>query len=126
MKLRFCVICGTNKDLQHHHIIPISKGGKDHEHNIITLCVDHHDWIHDIQKTRESGFSELVKAGQQKSGNFGGRPTIPQDKINEIIYLWKNQGLSFRQIKKLTGASLATIQKYVILEKEKNELHNQV
>ena len=25
MKLRFCVICGTNKDLHHHHIIPKSQ-----------------------------------------------------------------------------------------------------
>lgn len=125
MKLRFCVICGTNKDLQHHHIVPLSIGGQDHQHNIITLCTDHHDWIHDIQRTRTMKFTELVKAGQKKSGNSGGRPTIPQDKIDEIVYLWKHQGLSYRQIKKLTGAALATIQRYVKLE-QKNELHNQV
>ena len=30
MKLRFCVICGTNKNLEHHHVIPVARGGDDH------------------------------------------------------------------------------------------------
>ena len=57
-------------------------------------------------------FSELVKAGQKKANNFGGRPPLNTDVIDTIVYLWKT-GSSYRQIRKLTGASLATIQRYV-------------
>jgi hypothetical protein len=112
MKLLFCVICGTNKDLQHHHIVPLAAGGEDHQHNIITLCCDHHDWIHGIRRTRSMPFSELVKLGQQKAGNYGGRPGYPEHIVDEIIYLWKN-GHSYRQIKSMVGCSLATAQKYI-------------
>jgi len=112
MKLLFCVICGTNKNLQHHHIVPKSLGGDDHAHNILTLCCDHHDWIHGITKTRNMPFSELVKAGQRNANNFGGRPPLNADVIDSILHLWKT-GSSYRQIRKLTGASLATIQRYV-------------
>lgn len=112
MKLRFCVICGTNKDLQHHHIIPKSMGGDDHAHNILTLCCDHHEWIHGIRRTRNTLFSELVKAGQKAANNFGGRPAIDKNVIDSVIYLWKT-GHSYRQIRKLTGVSLASVQKYI-------------
>ncbi len=57
-------------------------------------------------------FTDLVKSGQAKSGNYGGRPPIDKNRVNEVIHLWKN-GLSYRQIEKLTGVSKATIQKYI-------------
>lgn len=110
MKLNFCVICGVEKDLQHHHIVPLSLGGEDTEHNLITLCCDHHDWIHNIKRTRSLSFSELVKAGQQKSGNFGGRPKIPKEKEEEICKLWL-EGYSYRQIRSKTGVAMATIKR---------------
>lgn len=112
MKLLFCVICGTNKDLQHHHIVPKSLGGDDHQHNILTLCATHHEWIHDIRRTRSMQFSDLVKAGQQRSNNFGGRPKLDSNRVNDIINLWKS-GHSYREIRKSTGNSLATIGAYI-------------
>ena len=113
MKLRFCVICGTNKDLEHHHIIPRTNGGGDHQHNFLTLCHDHHDWIHNIRRTKldSESFSNLVKEGQRRSGNFGGRPGLEKEKIDEILDL-RNRGYSLRYIKKQTGAALATIHRY--------------
>ena len=109
MKLRFCVICGTNKDLQHHHIIPKSLGGDDHQHNFLTLCWEHHDWIHDIRKTKsKKNFVACIKAGQ-KNG-VGGRPKLPKEKELEVCKLW-NEGKSYRQIQKETGVALSTIQR---------------
>jgi hypothetical protein len=35
----------TRQELQVHHIIPRSQGGKDTEWNMITLCYYHHDLI---------------------------------------------------------------------------------
>ena len=73
MKLRFCVICGTNKNLEHHHIIPRAMGGGDHQHNFLTLCHDHHDWIHNIRRTKldSESFSNLVKEGIERRRNQG-------------------------------------------------------
>lgn len=42
-----CQICGweeATRDL--HHIIPVSKGGKNVENNIIAVCPNHHRMIH--------------------------------------------------------------------------------
>lgn len=119
MKLRFCVICGTNKDLQHHHIIPKSQGGDDHQHNFLTLCWEHHNWIHNIRKTRsKENFVACVKAGQ-KNG-VGGRPPLPKEKELEVCKLWR-EGKSYRQIRKETGVALSTIgricKKYVLPQK---------
>jgi len=112
MKLRFCVICGTNKDLQHHHIIPKSQGGDDHQHNFLTLCWEHHNFIHNIRKTRsKEDFVTCIKAGQ-KNG-VGGRPTLPKEKELEVCKLWKD-GKSYRQIRKETGVAHSTIQRISI------------
>ena len=117
MKLRFCVICGTNKNLEHHHIIPRVMGGGDHQHNFLTLCHDHHDWIHNIRRTKldSESFSNLVKEGhyrrRKETGWNGGRPRLEKEKIDEILDL-RDKGYSLRYIKKQTGSGLATIQKY--------------
>ena len=109
MKLDFCVICGTNKDLQHHHIIPKSQGGDNHPHNLLTLCWEHHNFIHNIKKTRsKEDFVACIKAGQ-KNG-VGGRPKLPKEKQLEVCRLW-NEGRSYRQIREETGVSVSTIQR---------------
>jgi predicted HNH restriction endonuclease len=42
-------VLGTNGDgLEIHHIIPVSKGGKDTMDNTIVLCPNHHKIIHSI------------------------------------------------------------------------------
>jgi hypothetical protein len=39
-------ICGSRQWVDHHHIIPRSKGGKDTLENLITLCSSHHRMWH--------------------------------------------------------------------------------
>ena len=118
MKFSCCVICGTTENLHHHHIVPISLGGNNHEHNFLTLCDEHHNWIHRIRKTRsKGGFVAAIKAGQ-KNG-VGGRPKLEQKKVDEVVYYWY-QGLSYRQIRDKTGVALATIGKVKIREELPN------
>lgn len=53
-----CQICGwkeASRDL--HHIIPVSKGGKNEENNLIALCPNHHRMVHSKLITE----SELLK-----------------------------------------------------------------
>lgn len=41
-----CEKCGSTNGLEVHHIIPISKGGKDERKNLILLCSNCHDRRH--------------------------------------------------------------------------------
>ena len=111
MKLDFCVVCGSKTDLQHHHIIPKSQGGDNHQHNFLTLCFEHHNFIHNIRKTKgKESFSDLVKEGIRRSGKKSGRPKLPKEQELEICRLW-NDGNSYRQIREKTGSALSTIQR---------------
>ena len=124
MKLCFCVICGTNKNLHHHHIIPRALGGDNHQHNFLTLCDEHHDWIHRIRKTRsKGGFVAAIKAGQKKG--VGGRPKLEQKKVDDVVYYWY-QGLSYRQIRDKTGVALSTIRAIKIREDLPNRPNSKV
>jgi len=98
MRLRFCVICGTNKNLQFHHIKPRSKGGDDHQHNILTLCRDHHAMIHQVRPSDWNNIKTLQKEGIEKAmqqGKFKGRRSTIDSK--EIKRLW-NSGLGATEI----------------------------
>ena len=67
MKLCFCVICGTNKNLHHHHIVPVARGGDDHQHNFITLCGEHHAFIHSLRPSFWNNHQELMRIGREKA-----------------------------------------------------------
>ena len=88
MKLVFCVICGTNKNIEHHHITPVCKGGDDHPHNFISLCVEHHGMIHSVRPGSWAHRKELQKIGIEKAkreGKFKGRkPRIDYDEVKRL------------------------------------------
>lgn len=41
-----CALCDGTRTLQIHHVIKRSMGGKDHPHNLITLCSNCHALAH--------------------------------------------------------------------------------
>ena len=41
-----CAVCGTEDDLELHHIIPLSMGGLSGIDNLMPLCHGHHVEIH--------------------------------------------------------------------------------
>lgn len=41
-----CCNCGSKKELEYHHVVPVSLGGKDVNSNIICLCYPCHQKIH--------------------------------------------------------------------------------
>ena len=45
-----CVKCGSDDNLEVHHILPRSKGGRDNPRNMVTLCRNCHQEIHRDQK----------------------------------------------------------------------------
>jgi uncharacterized CHY-type Zn-finger protein/DNA-directed RNA polymerase subunit N (RpoN/RPB10) len=63
-KYHFCAACGREDDLQYHHLVPVSKGGKDEFENIIVLCGECHKKIHDQSYDPEQkNHNQLVKDG---------------------------------------------------------------
>ena len=66
-----CWICGSEENLQWHHIIPLSQGGKTERQNMLLLCGECH-----------------AKAHNQKSHKWGnhGRPKAqPPEGYKEIL-----------------------------------------
>ena len=116
MKYSFCVICNTTKNIEHHHIIPVCKGGTDHEHNFLSLCVEHHGMIHSVRPGSWAHRKKLQRIGierAKKEGKFKGRqPTID---YKEVERLW-DSGLGATEIAKQMGINRTSV--YRILPKE--------
>jgi hypothetical protein len=45
-KHQACFFCGSNENLEHHHIIPVSEGGDNSHQNLISLCFSCHKKVH--------------------------------------------------------------------------------
>ncbi|WP_254862266.1 HNH endonuclease [Halovivax gelatinilyticus] len=52
-----CVSCGSEDELQVHHIIPRSQGGKNETANLATLCADCHYYAHGGGAPTDRGYS---------------------------------------------------------------------
>ena len=116
MKFNFCVVCNSTKDIEHHHITPVCKGGDDHPHNFLTLCPEHHGMIHLIRPGSWANRKELQRIGIEKAkkeGKFKGRqPTID---YKEVEKLW-DSGLGATAIAKQMGIHRDSV--YRILPKK--------
>ena len=61
-----CFICGDTKNLQLHHIIPLSNGGDNRPTNIITLCGQCHGKVHNNQGLKLA----REKIAEKKKGDY--------------------------------------------------------
>lgn len=85
-KYHFCAICGAEDDLQYHHWIPKSLGGKTEFANIMVVCATCHQKRHD-QKGRDH-HNYLVKNGIAKAKERGvkvGKPSADYEKVMRLI-----------------------------------------
>ena len=116
MKYAFCVICNTTENIEHHHLIPVCKGGTDHEHNFLSLCVEHHGMIHSVRPGSWAHRKELQRIGIEKAkkkGKFKGRqPTIDYKEVEKL----RNSGLGATEIANQMGIDRTSV--YRILPKE--------
>ena len=116
MKYAFCVICNTTENIEHHHITPVCKGGDDHPHNFISLCVEHHGMIHSLRPGSWAHRKELQKLGiekAKKAGKYkGGKKRIDE---KEVQRLW-DSGLSAIEVAKQMNIHRDSV--YRLLPKE--------
>jgi hypothetical protein len=66
---RYCCNCGSEDDVQYHHIVPLSYGGNNVISNMCCLCGSCHDKIH--YKKDRGNLSESVKAGLNRARQRG-------------------------------------------------------
>ncbi len=85
-KYHFCAACGSDTDLQYHHLVPAALGGKNVPENIIVLCgVCHQKWH--MQNGRDH-HNYLVKQGiaeAKKRGVKVGKPPADYEKVMRLI-----------------------------------------
>ena len=116
MKYAFCVICNTTENIEHHHITPVCKGGDDHPHNFLSLCVEHHGMIHSVRPGSWAHRKELQRIGiekAKKAGKYKGRkPTIDYKEVEKL----RNSGLGATEIANQMGIDRTSV--YRILPKE--------
>jgi hypothetical protein len=114
LKLTFCVACGRDHDLNHHHLVPRAAGGSDDESNLITLCRECHGKVHDVAYGLDH--AELIRSGMAKarangtkSGQPIGRPRIPEKVRQDIRDAYAQGGVGMRTLAKRFGVSLGTV-----------------
>jgi hypothetical protein len=115
MRLTFCAACGTWKDgLEHHQLIPRSKGDPDTPENLVTLCRSCHGKLHGVGWDNDLG--QLIKAGLQRAvanGETLGRRFIESDPAGAAKaqqareLLAKGQGINL--VAKTVGLSNGTV-----------------
>jgi hypothetical protein len=116
----FCVICGTKDDLHVHHIVckksvlkPVS-GDYDDPTNLITLCVEHHGWIHGLKPNRFNNHHNLIRNGVErakKEGKYKGRAPTARRKQDQIKLL-HNQGMRSVEIAEELNIGVASVYRY--------------
>ena len=77
-----CVNCSKNcgNDIIFHHIVPLSVGGSNNINNIVPVCEQCDELIHDINRTN---WKALQRAGIERAkaeGKYKGRPFMKLDK----------------------------------------------
>lgn len=103
MKTKYCVVCGSIKELQEHHFVPISLGGKNNNNNIITLCCLHHNFIHKMEgKLNHNKLIKNIKEKRKKDGLFLGGYLPYGYKVEKIVGRYKKRNGEVSNLRKLT------------------------
>ena len=117
-----CITCRKETDLLHgHHVVPRALGGLDIAGNIVEICEECHNKIHD---TKFTNHAELIRTGLAKAKKAGvrlgaepghsrntGRRKTYDPALLEAITQGTNDGLSCQEIGIQVGLSYMTIRR---------------
>jgi hypothetical protein len=87
--MNLCVACGDSnpEHLDHHHLVPRSRGGGNDETNLITLCRECHGKLHGIEW--RNNHRDLTREGQARSRALGikhGKPgKLTRQQRDEVV-----------------------------------------
>lgn len=120
-----CCNCGSKEELEYHHVVPVSLGGKDINSNMVCLCYPCHQKIH-YGESMHGLHSTVIKMGldvAKKKGKKLGRPStgVPKEFIKEYKKFQSGEygSITVVQFAKLQGIAVSTFYKYVGIIKGK-------
>ena len=108
-----CFDCGSYNQINYHHVVPESKGGK----RTIPLCIECHGKVHGRNFVNHKELQRIGIERAKREGRYNGRKVgtveddlkfLSKDKNMMIINLLTD-GLSYGKIIKLTSVSPTTI-----------------
>lgn len=118
-----CVNCESNFNIQYHHIVPLTLGGTNKISNIVPLCEDCHNKIHNI---KNMNMKQLILDGiesmpivngkkvSKKTGRPTGRPNTDYPIDFEIEYnKWKLKKQNANKTMQNLGLKRTTFYKLV-------------
>ena len=126
-----CINCSKNvqDNIIFHHVIPLTIGGTNKDSNIVPLCEDCHNKLHNITKKDNSlSHSDLIKVGIEKAKKQGihtGRKLLTKDDIPNIFKekyypMIKKREITITQASKEIPLSRTSIYKYIKILEEEN------
>jgi hypothetical protein len=110
-----CFECKSNENIQYHHVVPYTLGGKE----TIPLCNICHEKIHDRKFVNTSSLVKEALRKKKEQGIILGRPT-GTGKTDEVILnnpkyqpviKYLNMGYSMRKVAHLSNVALNTVLK---------------
>jgi hypothetical protein len=108
MRLSFCVACGRRRFLRHHKLIPESRGGRNIEANMITLCFR----CSLNSREREYTDRDLLrlgrKAAMERGVKFGRKRKLSTDQVLSALAR-RAKGERLGAIAKDLGVNISTI-----------------
>ena len=103
-----CGNCGSIKDIEVHHIVPIASGGTNRYTNLAALCSDCHVKAHG-RKINE-GFRDLQRQGisrAKEDGKYTGRQK--NNELHAAIIGLLDMGVGIRAASRIVGCSATTV-----------------
>jgi len=97
-----CQLCHKKSNLQLHHVISRSKGGKNHPDNLVTLCNDCHAKVHNdtsLMKKLQNEVKRIANFSPTSRLNII-MPFLKQWLIDKFNYVWFCTGADTRVIRK--------------------------
>ena len=115
-----CCNCGSEKDLQYHHIVPTELGGNDILSNMCCVCGECHHKIH-FGKSKNIDHGYLIREGIKKSSKKSGRKHGQLDKMTNELKADIEAYLNDKNIKHIDlmrkhNISRNTLKKYINLQ----------
>ena len=105
-----CAKCGQmDGDIELHHIVPLAIGGTNHDSNIVPLCRECHELVHEMQGFRLLGKKAKERKRKEDPNYKEGRPRkFDSDLVNEALD-WIELGNSYQKSAEKFGISKTTL-----------------
>lgn len=114
-----CCNCGSTKELEYHHIIPISLGGNDINSNMVCLCYPCHQKIH-YGESKHGLHSTIIKKGIENARAKGkqiGRKKTTEESIPQSFFRYYPQfvkgNINLSEFARLSRLSRNSVYKYL-------------